>query len=102
MFYNVGDNYATVEVYGIKDNIPSLIDPHDIFRTRTIGFDNIHRGIMGAAASPNSAGQFCKFLQRRFPYYDRFAINWIEYPSLTKEPYQTTQNVVYQCVAHVR
>ena len=53
MFYNVGDTSGNVEVYGVKDGQSQLIDPHDIFRTRTFGFDNIHRGILGAAAGSN-------------------------------------------------
>src|SRR6185295_8127850 len=52
MFYNVGDNYGYVQVYGIKDKKIQPIDAHDIFRTRTIGFDNIHRDILSSVGDP--------------------------------------------------
>jgi hypothetical protein len=98
MFFDVDDVFGATEVYGVKDKIPQLIDPHDIFRTRTIGFDNIHRGIMGSAASKGMEQQFCGFLQRRFPYYDDFMIVQRYYPSITKEPYKQYEQVLYRCV----
>jgi hypothetical protein len=97
MFFDVDDAYATVDVYGIKGNSTQLIDPHDIFRTRTFGFDNIHRGIMGIAANREKAPMFCQFLRRRFPYFEKFAIVQDYYPSITKEPYHRMEQVLYQC-----
>ena len=99
MFFNVGDSYGNVEVYGIKGESIQIIDPHDIFRTRTVGFDNIHRGILGEVADINRAKDFCAFLRRRFPYYDRFAVTAVYYPSVTKNPYERYQQVRYQCEA---
>ena len=98
MFYEVDDAFGVVEVYGVKNESVQRIDPHDIFKTRTIGFDNIHRGIMGSAASQGMEKQFCSFLQRRFPYFDRFMIVQEYYPSISQQPYQRYEQLLYQCV----
>ena len=98
MFYEVGDAFGVVEVYGVKNKTVQKIDPHDIFRTRTIGFDNIHRGIMGVAVSRGMEQQFCSFLLRRFSYFDRFMIVHVGYPSISQEPYQRNEQLLYQCV----
>ncbi len=97
MFYNVGDQYSTPEVYGVKGNQPQLIDPHDIFRTRTIGYDNIHRGILHSATSKGVEKRFCSYLNRRFPYFDRLLVTVNYYPSMIEEPYHKQQQVRYQC-----
>ena len=97
MFYNVDDSAGFVEVYGSRDKELFLIDPHDIFATRTIGFDNIHRNILSAVADPSISRQFCKFLNRKFPYYDRFIITTVYYPSLTKQSGVAVRQVKYQC-----
>ncbi|MCA9406998.1 MAG: hypothetical protein KC684_10695, partial [Candidatus Omnitrophica bacterium] len=98
MFYHVGDTFGHREVYGIKNDVPQLLDPHDIFRTRTIGYDNIHRGILTSAADPANARQFCHYLQRRFPYFDTFVIKLTYYPEMTTEPYKQYEKIEYQCV----
>ena len=97
MFYNVGPANSYVEVSGIKEGIPQTIDPHDIFRTRTIMFDNIHRNILGAAASPYAAKDFCHFLEHRFPYFDGFIVSELYYPDVTKEPHRRYQQEMYRC-----
>ena len=97
MFFNVNDNYGFVEVYGVKEDKSQLIDPHDIFRTRTIGFDNIHRNILSEVSSPERSKDFCRFLHYRYPYFDKFAVVLVYYPSLTKEPYKRLQQLQYQC-----
>ena len=97
MYYNVGNSAGYVEVYGVKDGIPQIIDPHDIFRVRTIGYDNIHRGILGTVSYSSQAPQFCRYLQRRFPYFDSFAVTVNQHRNLTAEPYRRVQQVRYQC-----
>jgi len=97
MFYNVDDRFGHLEVYGSKDGTSQLIDPHDIFRTRTIGFDNIHRGILGTVSSRYKAAPFCRYMIRRFPYFDRFVISYIHHPSITKSQYKQTRTVLYAC-----
>ena len=100
MFFNVGDSTAYVEVYGVKNNESFPLDPHDIFRTRTIGFDNIHRNILSSVGSLDQARPFCRYLRFRYPYFDKFVVTTIYYPSPTKEPYKRIQQAQYQCLAH--
>jgi len=110
MFYNVGNESGEINVYGLKGlNVQvhdqrmfvqgkeyQRIDPHDIFRTRTIFFDNIKRGLIYGAVGDQK--DFCDFLEFRFPYYDAFELRYITYPSLTKEPYKRVEQVYYQCL----
>jgi len=100
MFFNVDDNFGHIEVFGLKGNTSHLIDPHDIFRTRTIGFDNIHRNILSTVANRHYSRSFCRFLEYRFPYYDKFVILGVYYPSITEKPFERIQNVQYQCIAN--
>lgn len=97
MFYSIGDSFGHRQVYGVKKDRLQLIDPHDIFRTRTIMFDNIHRGILTSASSPVHARQFCRFLEYRFPYFDNFMIVTEYYPEMCTEPYKKLEKVEYKC-----
>jgi hypothetical protein len=97
MFYEVTRQSGHVEVYGVKDGVPQAIDPHDIFRTRTLGYDNIHRGIMSVAANEKNKTRFCGFLRKRFPYFDRYVVTYDYYPDIIKERQQKRQTVLYQC-----
>jgi len=97
MFYNIGDNFGYAEVYGIKDGKPQLIDPHQILQTRAIGYDNINRNALSTVLSPGMSAAFCPFLKRRFPYFDKFVITYVEYPHLTEQPFEKTQTVAYTC-----
>ena len=97
MFYQVGPSAGFYEIYGIKDKRPQLIDPHDIFRTRTIGYDNLHRGIMGGAAHPRRGRDFCRFLRYRFPYFDEFIVAGAYYPKPSKNAYERHDKVQYKC-----
>lgn len=100
MFYQVDKSGGYFEVYGVKNNQSQLIDPHDIFRTRTIGYDNIHRGILGSVNNPNNpavAAQFCRYLNYRFPYFEKFFITASYHPDMVERPYDRRQNILYQC-----
>ena len=97
MFYNVDPSSGYVEVFGVKEGAPQVIDPHDIFRTRTIMFDNIHRNILSTVASPYTAKDFCRFLEWRFPYFDDFMITAVYYPDVVKGPHQRYQQLKYRC-----
>ena len=79
MFFNVDETYSYVEVYGKADGSVHLIDPHDIFRTRTFGFDNIHRNILSTIGSRGNAAAFRHYLAWRFPYYDDFTVTAVYY-----------------------
>jgi len=97
MFYAVGDEFGNVNVYGKRDDELQLIDPHDIFRTRTIGYDNIHRGILTHVADVRVSRDFCRFLKYRFPSFENFFVSVVYYPSVTKDKYQRRQQTKYQC-----
>ena len=97
MFYNVGDNFSYAEVYGVKNGNPQLIDPHQILQTRAIGYDNINRNALITVLTPGQSQFFCPFLKRRFPYFDKFLVTYVEYPHLTEQPFEKQQKVVYTC-----
>ncbi|OGX29416.1 MAG: hypothetical protein A2705_03770 [Omnitrophica WOR_2 bacterium RIFCSPHIGHO2_01_FULL_52_10] len=97
MFFNVDETYSYVEVYGKMGESVHLIDPHDIFRTRTFGFDNIHRNILSNVGSGDHAAAFCRYLSWRLPSYEDFVVMAVYYPSLVKEPYRRRQEVLYRC-----
>ena len=97
MFFNVGDEFSYGEVYGLKDRQPQLIDPHLIFRTRTIGFDNIHRNILVEALSAHQQQSFCRYLKIKFPDFDNFLVTAVIYPSVVKAPLRRIQQVIYEC-----
>ena len=97
MFFNVDETYSYVEVYGKMGEDVQLVDPHDIFRTRTIGFDNIHRNVLSAVGSRALAAPFCRYLAWRLPAYQDFVVTAVYYPSLVKEPAKRWQQVLYQC-----
>jgi len=98
MFFRVGSGFGYSEVLGVKNKISQIIDPHDIFRTRSIMFDNIHRGILGSAADKSRARPFCRYLNYRFPYFDSFMVTVVYYPSMIDEPYKRLQEIRYQCI----
>lgn len=97
MFYSVDDSAGFVEIYGVADGVPVRIDPHDIIQTRTIMYDNIHRNILSEVADRDVKPAFCRFLRRKFPDFDNFAVTVVYYPSLTKMPHRKIQQVIYQC-----
>ncbi len=97
MFYNVGEDSGYTEVYGVNADGMQLIDPHDILRTRTIGFDNVHRNVLSVVLDPYFQDDFCRFLDRKFPDFDNFLVTGVYYPSVVKSPYKKIQRVMYQC-----
>lgn len=97
MFFNVGDQFSYAEVYGLRNREPHLLDPHLIFRTRPIGFDNIHRNVLIEALSPYQQQPFCRYLKMRFPDDDGFLVTAVIYPSVTKAPLRRMVQVVYEC-----
>lgn len=97
MFYEVGDNDGFLEIYGIRQGQPQRIDPHDIIQVRTIGYDNIHRNILSEVAGTHLRPAFCRYLERKFTYFDSFAVTAVYYPSLSKQRYERVQNVIYEC-----
>ena len=68
MFFRVDQSYGHLRIFGFKDENIYEIDPHEIFKVRTIGFDNIHRGIIGSAASRRKSQAFCRHLFKHFGF----------------------------------
>ena len=97
MFYNVGDNFGYTQVYGVKDGNPSAIDPHQILQTRAIGYDNINRNVLSVVLAPEESRAFCPFLERKFPYFDKFWVAYVEYPHLAEQPFEKNVTVAYEC-----
>lgn len=95
MFYAVSPSDGYTNVYGIKGHTMEYIDPHDIIETDTLGYDNIHRGIMGAFF--NQRLQACWFLKRKFPQYQDFAISQMYYPDVGKDRTNRQEQIVYRC-----
>lgn len=100
MFYTVEPEGGYYEVVGVKGRQRHVIDPHEIFRVRTIGYDNIHRGILGSAYSPSNphvAATFCRYLNSRFPEFDRFYFMGYFYPNIIEKPFDRRERIIYQC-----
>ena len=97
MFFNVDDTYGSAEVYGVKNGTPQLIDPHQILLTRGIGYDNIHRNALSLVLDEDVKPLFCRFLERKFPYFDRFLVTAVHWPSVTRTPQKRMQRLIYQC-----
>ena len=97
MFFNIDRSYGFAEVYGIRDRQPFLLDPHDIFKTRAVGYDNIHRNVLVSVLSRRDASAFCRYLHRKFPAYESFAVVAAEYPDLIETPDRVLRQVAYRC-----
>lgn len=97
MFFHVDQRYGMAEVYGLRDSRPTLLDPHDIFRTRFVLYDNIRRNALIAALSPARAQPFCRFLARQFPDYPEFAVVYAQYPDVVNQPNNVQRQLAYQC-----
>lgn len=98
MFYRVDDSAGGVEVYGVNQGTRTLIDPHRIFATPFVFFDNIRRGMMFSVAEPGRQWAFCNFLRRKFPEYEDFAVTQYQYPSLTGDkPPERLSGLLYTC-----
>ena len=97
MFYHVDSAYGHRRVFGMKDDQVFEIDPHEIFRVRTIGYDNIHRGVISSAASERNKRAFCQHLYKRFENFDNFRILFTYYPNFITDPHLRYQQVLYSC-----
>lgn len=102
MFYRVDASYGHLRVLGFKGEEGVEIDPHEIFRVRTVGFDNIHRGVIGSAAGRRNQAAFCNHLRRRFLEMDGFQVVATAYPDFVSEPYGQYHRILYSCSAERR
>ena len=100
MFFNVDPSYGLAEVYGLTpEHPPTLLDPHTIFSTRFVGYDNINRNVLVSVLSQAQAPAFCAYLHRKFPRYDEFAVVYATYPDVTHQPDAIERQIVYRCPA---
>ena len=97
MFYNVDRSYGFAEVYGIHDGHATLIDPHKIFSTRAVGYDNIHRNVLVGVLDEGRARAFCRYLQRKFKEEDGFVVLYANYPDVVNVPDRIVRQVAYRC-----
>lgn len=97
MFYQIDASYGFAEVYGIRQGQETKLDPHDIFETQAIGYDNIHRNVLIGVLYRDRVAPFCRYLQRKFPEYERFAIVYAQYPDIIDTPDRVLRQVMYQC-----
>jgi len=97
MFFNVDEGYGGAEVYGIKDGQRYFINPHDILKTKAVGYDNIHRNVLSEVLSSYHGPAFCRFLRREFPGYEQFEVAAVFYPSVTENPKKKFYRAAYVC-----
>jgi hypothetical protein len=117
MFFNVDAGYGFAEVYGVRGEQITLLDPHEILRTKAVLYDNIHRNVLvsvldnsdlawsvnpwrNPAVDPRLRAvndPFCRFLRWRFPRYQRFGIAQAAYPDVVNAPDRVLRGVVYVC-----
>lgn len=97
MFFNVGRSYGFAEVYGLRHEHLTLIDPHEIFPTRFVWYDNTHRNVLVSVLSAHAAPGFCRYLHRKFPQYGAFAVAYAVYPDVVNGPDQIYRQLAYRC-----
>lgn len=97
MFFRVEPDYGFAAVHGIRRGQPIALDPHAIFATRAIGYDNIRRNVLVGVLTRETAGPFCGYLHRKFPAYDRFHVFSGAYPDLLNAPDRVVYELAYQC-----
>ena len=97
MFFNVDRSYGFAEVYGTRNGQRTLLDPHDIFSTKAVGYDNIHRNMLVGVLSQHEAQPFCRYLMRKFPAYDEFLVVYAQYPDVANQPDTVYRQVAYRC-----
>lgn len=97
MFYNVDDRYGNAEIFGIKGNAIMPIDPHQIIKTRFVGFDMVQRNVLGSILNREVQPGFCRYLKANFSEFDRFVVTAVEYSNLSQTRYDRRQTEVYSC-----
>lgn len=97
MFYSVDRRYGFAEVYGLQAGVPRLIDPHAIFETHNLGYDNIRRNVLVSVLDERLAPAFCPYLRRKFPAYEDFLVVAAAYPDLIATPDRLLRQPLYRC-----
>ena len=97
MFFNIDKSYGFAEVHGIRAGQPVALDPHDIFETNAVGYDNIHRNVLVGVLDGSRAPAFCRYLRRKFSQYESFVVLYGQYPDLIETPDRVVYQVAYRC-----
>ena len=97
MFYRVDDSDGRAEVWGLRHGEEELIDPHRIFATRWLGYDNIRRNVLVTALEAPYAPAFCRYLRRKFPAYEGFSVKEVVTPSVSRAREQVVRQTAYRC-----
>ena len=98
MFFQVDKYYGFAEVYVLKSGSkPEKLDPHAIFATRGVGYDNIHRNMLVSVLDSRAGYAFCGYLRRKFPDNGGFVVVHAAYPDLIAEPDKVIRQVMYRC-----
>ena len=97
MFFQVDKTYGFAEVYGLRQGKAVQLDPHEIFATRAVGYDNIHRNMLVGVLDRHDAPAFCRYLHRKFPDDAAFAVVYAQYPDLIQTPDRILRQVAYRC-----
>ena len=97
MFFNVDRGYGFAEVYGLRNGQHEMIDPHQIFQTKAVGYDNIRRNIPVGVLSQEASQPFCRYLKWKFPGYDGFTVVYGQYPDIVSTPGRIMRYVAYRC-----
>ncbi len=98
MFFHVDRSYGFAEGHGVgPGGEPIKLDPHDIFETSAIGYDNIRRNVLVGVLDPGAAPSFCRYLRRKFPAYAGFTVLYGEYPDVVAAPNRVFYDVAYRC-----
>ncbi len=96
MFYSVGEQDVHAEVYALDGARQTMLDPHEIFATRWVGYDNIHRNILVTVLEASLALPFCGYLKRKFPGHDDFVVAQAHMPSVITDK-RTLRQGLYRC-----
>lgn len=98
MFFNVDPSYGFAEVYGLRNGKNEIIDPHQIFKTHALGYDNIRRNVVVGVLSQEQAAGFCRYLHWKFPAFEAFTVVYAQYPDIVSQPGQISRHVAYRCM----
>ena len=97
MFFRVDDVEVRAEVYGQTGDRIELIDPHRIFETRWLGYDNLRRNILISTLGGGPDEDFCRYLRRKFPSYDSFAVAQAVYSCRPEAKNEVRRDLAYRC-----
>ena len=97
MFYQINPTFGTAEIHGIRSKRTTRLNPHQIFQTKTIGYDNFHRNILSEVLDEPRAPLFCDYLNWKFSDYESFLVIYRYYPDVVQKPDYFKKALAYSC-----